>query len=49
MNFSKVEICSELTELYENSISLYRNDDSWSINVIFFHSNLDDLYTTPHL
>ncbi len=43
MNFSKVEICSELTELYGNSISLYRNNDSWSINVIFFHSNLDDL------
>lgn len=43
MNFSRVEISNELIELYGNSISLYRNDDLWSINVICFHSSLDDL------
>lgn len=43
MNFSRIEIKNDLVELYGDSISLFRNDENWAFNVIFFNSNLDDL------
>jgi hypothetical protein len=43
MNFSKVNICEDLKEIYKEAISLYNNDDSWKMNVLIFQSDYENL------
>ncbi len=43
MSFSKIDINEDLKDLYKESITLYKNDDHWKINVLIFQSNYETL------
>ncbi|MFC4634075.1 ABC-three component system middle component 1 [Dokdonia ponticola] len=43
MNFFRSEIRSELKEIYDTSLSLYVNSDTWKIKVLFFLSDTETL------
>lgn len=43
MSFLKIDIAEDLKELYQDDISLYKNNADWKINVFIFHSNYDTL------